>query len=230
MERLWGNGDGRPLVRNAAAAAADVVRQAILDGRVQPGEPLREEHLATQLGLSRTPIREALLILQTEGLVEAAPKRGAVVRTYDPVQIADLYETRALLEGHAAALAARHISGEELERLRDSCRRYGELLNGDGETPALVQENRVFHDVVIAAGRSAATTRLIDTVTRVPLIYRSFAWYSPQEKEIGLHYHERIVHALERGDGMRAGALMQEHIREALDVLSSHVPDALASR
>jgi len=219
MQRLVSDAGDGPLVRNAAEAAASVIRRAILEGRAAPGEPLREEHLASELGISRTPIREALLILQTEGIVDAAPKRGAVVRSYEPDEIADLYETRAVLEGHAAARAARHITDAELELLRESCARYASMLT-DGDTVSLVQENRRFHGRLVAAARSQSTERLIDAVTRVPLIYRSFHWYSPQEKELGLYYHRRILHALERRDAMRAAALMQEHIREALDVLT----------
>src|SRR4029079_16583592 len=73
-----------PLARNASVAATEVIREAIVDGRLEPGQRLKEEELARELGISRTPIREALLILQSEGLVEATPNRGATVRTHTP--------------------------------------------------------------------------------------------------------------------------------------------------
>jgi DNA-binding transcriptional regulator YhcF (GntR family) len=103
------------VIRNAADIAAELIRQAILEGRLHPGEPLREERLAADLAISRTPIREALLILQTEGLVEAAPKRGSVVRSDTPAEIADLYETRAMVEGYASGRAARFVTDSDLE-------------------------------------------------------------------------------------------------------------------
>src|SRR5207249_3993911 len=88
--------------RNASAAATELIREAIVDGRLVPGERLKEEELAHELGISRTPVREALLVLQAEGLVDAAPNRGAVVRAHDAVDLDDLYQLRALLEGYAA--------------------------------------------------------------------------------------------------------------------------------
>ena len=97
------------LGRNASSGAADLIRQAIVEGRVLPGERLKEEELAQQLGISRTPVREALLILQTEGLVEASPNRGATVRSYELPDLEDMYELRALLEGNAALRAATRI-------------------------------------------------------------------------------------------------------------------------
>ena len=99
-----------PLVRNASAAATELIREAIVDGRLPPGQRLKEEELARELGISRTPVREALLILQTEGLVDAAPNRGAVVRSHDADDLEDLYQLRALLEGYAARRAAANIS------------------------------------------------------------------------------------------------------------------------
>src|SRR5439155_13577573 len=75
--------EGEPLVRNASVAATELIRQAIIDGRLDPGQRLKEEELARELGISRTPVREALLVLQAEGLVVAEPNRGAMVRAHD---------------------------------------------------------------------------------------------------------------------------------------------------
>src|SRR5579864_4506652 len=98
--------DRAPLVRNASAAATELIREAILDGRLEPGARLKEEELARELGISRTPVREALLVLQAEGLIVAEPNRGASVRRHDAEDLHDLYQLRALLEGHAARRAA----------------------------------------------------------------------------------------------------------------------------
>ena len=146
-----------PLARTAGSAAAEVIRQAIIDGRAEPGQRLKEEELAQQLGISRTPIREALLMLQAEGLVETAPNRGATVRSYELSDLEDMYELRALLEGHAARRAATRIGAEELEQLRASCERFEQLVGG-ADVPALVSENAVFHDMILAA---AGSDRLI---------------------------------------------------------------------
>lgn len=212
------------VVRNAADIAAELIRQAIVEGRLDPGEPLREERLAAELGISRTPVREALLILQTEGLVEAAPKRGSVVRSYQPAEVGDLYETRAMAEGYAAGRAARFVTDDDVELLRQSCARFEALLHEPDVVP-LVKENLAFHGVIARAARSPTLASLMDTVTRVPLAYRSYYHYSSKDKEIALHYHQRIARALEERDAARAEALMREHILEARDVLAAHLGD-----
>ena len=97
-------------MRNASVAATELIREAILDGRLEPGQRLKEEELARQLGISRTPVREALLMLQVEGQVVATPNRGAVVRVHTADDLDDLYHLRALLEGHAARRAGARIT------------------------------------------------------------------------------------------------------------------------
>src|SRR5437870_10914880 len=134
--------EGEPLVRNASMAATELIREAIIDGRVEPGRRLKEEELARELGISRTPVREALLILQAEGLVVGTPNRGAIVRAHDSDDLRDLYDLRALLEGHGARLAAARISDEEVERLRESCDRFDAL--SDHDVPELTRENLLF--------------------------------------------------------------------------------------
>src|SRR5262249_59318784 len=90
----------------STTAAADALRDAIVDGRLQPGERLRTVALAESLNLSRTPVREALVQLEREGLVEIVPRRGAVVRAFANEDLLDLYEVRAVLEAAAARRAA----------------------------------------------------------------------------------------------------------------------------
>lgn len=214
-----------PLARTAAAAAADLIRQAIVDGRVAPGHRLKEEELAQQLGISRTPVREALLVLQAEGLVEATPNRGATVKAYDVADLEDMYGLRALLEGHAAGLAASRVSEEQLEELRASCARFEALLDG-GDVQALVLENAVFHETILVAASSERLTSMIHQVVAMPLVYRSYVWYSAAQASASYHYHLQLVKALERGDAQRAELVMREHVYEARDVLVQHMDTA----
>src|SRR3954465_10850290 len=91
------------------------LQHAILEGVLKPGERLRAEALAQRFGTSRTPIREALLQLEAHGLVEVEPNRGAVVKTFDRDDLRELYDVRALIEPHAAALAATRITAADVE-------------------------------------------------------------------------------------------------------------------
>ena len=214
------------LARTASAAAADLIRQAIVDGRVLPGQRLKEEELAQQLGISRTPIREALLVLQTEGLLEATPNRGATVRSYDPAELEEMYDLRALLESHAARRAATRVTAAQLEELRASCDRFAALLGGD-DLPALVAENGFFHDTILAAAESERLSGMVRQVVAMPLVYKSYVWYSPAQASASHHYHLQLVKALERADGERAEIVMREHVFEARDVLVQHMAAGL---
>ena len=216
-----------PLSRPASAVAAAVIREAIVDGRLSPGERLKEENLATELGISRTPIREALLLLQTEGLVEAVPNRGAFVRAYEHGDLQDLYELRAVLEGHAARRAAERLTEAELDELRASCARFERLVAGPREPRVdfvreLVRENALFHDTILAAARNERLTGMVHQVVAMPLVYKSYIWYSPDQARAAAHAHAKLVLAFAQRDGARAELVMREHIYEARDVLAEH--------
>lgn len=199
-------------------AATELIRAAIIDGRLEPGRRLKEEELARELGISRTPVREALLVLQTEGLLESAPNRGATVRTYEAADLDDLYQLRALLEGFAARRAAARISPADLDRLRESCERFVALRAEDDVTD-LVRENLSFHNVILEAAGSERLVQMVRKVIELPLVYRSYVWYSPEQKLISEHYHRQLTAALTAHDAERAELVMKEHILEARDFL-----------
>ena len=222
METIF---DGhQPLARSASAAAADVIREAIVDGRVSPGHRLKEEELAQQLGISRTPVREALLVLQAEGLVEAVPNRGSAVRAYDRRDLEELYELRALLEGHAAFRAATRRTDAHLAELRQSCARFAALLPG-GDVASLVGENSAFHETVLDASASERLKGMVRQVVAMPLVYSSYHWYSPGECAASHGTHLGLVAAFERRDASGAERIMREHVFTARDLLVQHVGD-----
>ncbi len=209
---------GPPLSRSASAAAGDVIREAIIDGRLVPGQRLKEEELARELGMSRTPVREALLLLQSEGLIESIPRRGATVRSYAVNDLDDMYQLRAVLEGYAARRAATRISRDDVARLEESCARF-DRLRADDDLRDLVKENLFFHNVILEAAGSGRLGPLVRNVIEVPLVYKSFYWYSPEQKLISEHYHKQLTRALGAGDAKRAEMIMTEHVLEARDFL-----------
>jgi len=215
--------DGGQLVQNASVTATELIRQAILEGGLEPGSRLKEEELARELGISRTPVREALLMLQAEGLIVTTPNRGASVRIHDADDLRDLYQLRALLEGYAARLATARISDEEIDRLRESCDRFDAVTADD--VRELVRENLWFHSAIHTAAGSTRLSWMIQKVIELPLVYKSYIWYSPDQKRISVHYHRQITHALGARDAERAELVMREHIFEARDLLVSRVRD-----
>lgn len=226
MEALEVQGT-EPLVRNAGDAAAERIRLAIVDGRLKPGERLKEADVARAFGVSRTPVREALRLLQLEGLIVATPNRGAAVCSYTAAELRDVYELRALLEGHAARRAAESVTAATLAELDASCSRFRALRERDAPIPELVHENVRFHALILEAAGSpklAGTTR---AVMEMPLVYRTYSWYSPEQRLRAERQHERLVGALEAGDGDRSEAIMKQHIAEGWDVVSGQLGEHL---
>ena len=157
-------------------------------------------------------------MLQTEGLIEAAPNRGASVRSYQPADLDDLYRLRALLEGFAARLAAARITESEVAELRASCERFVALRAQD-DVMELGRENVRFHDVILDAARSDRLAQMVRGVIQLPLVYRSYVWYSPDQKLISEHYHRQLTAALAARESERAELVMKEHVLEARDFL-----------
>jgi DNA-binding GntR family transcriptional regulator len=218
--------DGEPpLARRTSSAATERIRAAIVDGRFAPGERLKEEELARELGISRTPVREALLMLQSEGLVESVPNRGAIVRAYTPQEIEEMYELRALLEGFAARRAATRIGPAGVRALRASNERFGRLRAAN-DLVDLIRENLVFHNTILEAAGSDLLVGMVRSVVEVPLVYKSFYWYPREQKRISEHYHEQLTRALEARDSERAELIMKEHVFEARDFLMARMKES----
>lgn len=207
----------------ASTSIAKAIRTAILDGSFEPGRPLREEELAKWLDISRTPIREALLILEGEGLVQSVRNRGTRVTEFDASGLEEVYSIRAVLEGYACRRAAEHITDAEIEELRASCDRFEKLTDNDEDFNELVAENMRFHNTIQQAARSARLERMIGGVTAVPLIYRSYMSYSRSNRVKVLADHYAILEALEKRDVARAGAMMEGHVEWARDVAVAHL-------
>jgi DNA-binding GntR family transcriptional regulator len=212
-----------PLVVNAADVAVDLIRAAILDGRLTPGQRLKEAEVAEAFGISRTPVREALRILQNSGLLDASPNRGSVVRSYSIDQLREIYDLRILLEGYAARRAAMATTPELVQALRESCDRFEELRRADSPVVELVKENVTFHTAVIDAAASDRVSTLLRAVVELPLIYRVYYWYQPEQVASSERRHLQLVDAVEARDADRAELIMRSHILEASDVMQSHI-------
>jgi DNA-binding GntR family transcriptional regulator len=197
------------------------LRALILTGEYGPDERLIEEQLAERLGVSRTPVRQALTMLEAEGLVEITPNRGATVCSFTIEDVWDIYDLRAVLEGHAARRAAARIQRHELERLRGLAGEMeglaGKFDDHEEEIRALVGLNQEFHGTIVGASRNMRLKRLINRTVQVPLMFKAFFWYTPHERVISNHYHRQILEALEKGDADRAEIIMREHVYEGRD-------------
>jgi DNA-binding GntR family transcriptional regulator len=192
----------------------DLLEEAILEGDLKPGQRLRAEALAQRFGTSRTPIREALLQLEAQGLVEVEPNRGAVVRSFDRDDLRDLYELRALLEPHAAALASRRIDDTEVDRLEELC-----------EADDLIVANEAFHRIIIEAAGSPRLTVAMRAASGIPRTFRSVFWHDERQREESLMCHRRLVAAFRARDEHLAEAVMRMHILDAIAFLEETWPN-----
>ena len=203
------------------AGVLERLRALILTGEYGPDERLVEEQLAERLGVSRTPVRQALTMLEAEGLVEIAPNRGATVCSFSIEDVWDIYDLRAVLEGHAARRAAGRIATSELARLRELTGKMeglaGRFEDHEEEIRTLVGLNQEFHGIIVEASRNRRLQRLINRTVEIPLMFKAFFWYTPHERVISNHYHRQILEALEKGDADRAEIIMREHVYEGRD-------------
>lgn len=229
MAQILGD-DHPPLTRSAGEAAADVIRRAILDGTLFPGQRLTEEGLARDLKTSRTPVREALRVLKAEGLVVSTPYHGSTVRAYEIHDLDDMYQLRALLEGHAARRAAQRIDDEGITKLRESTDRLVALGDATDENVGqIVSENVFFHTTILEIAGSQRLTEMVRKVIELPLVYKSYHWYSPEQKRLSEHAHGQLVDVLAGGDAERAELIMRGHVYDGRDVLLAHMK-SLAER
>ena len=166
------------------------LREAILAGTLRPGTRLRAEALAERLSSSRTPVREALLLLAREGLVEIEPRRGATVRMFDAADVAELYEVRALIEPHAAALAAERIDADRLVALT-ALHERSTARDASDEASVAVQLglNEDFHRVILEAAGSPRLTAAMSAVSGIPRAFRASFWRDGDQRAQSLFCH-----------------------------------------
>jgi DNA-binding GntR family transcriptional regulator len=200
-------------------SVADELREAILTGRIAPGERLLQVELAERLGVSRIPLREALRTLHGEGLVVIEPNRGTICRPLEAKDLADLCALRAALEGLAVRAAAeRYVDlRHEVRRLRGEAL----LASERGDLGRLIELDRAFHAELSARSGNAHLAGSLDACWSQ--IMRGMHVYFPLQAypENVWAEHTAIARAIALGDGERAAALTGEHIGHSRDAILS---------
>lgn len=184
---------------------------------------LVEVELAAKFEVSRTPVREALRRLSSEGLVTFQPNRGARVAGWSETELAEIFELRALLESYGARLAATRITNQEIERLNELAADMEALVAADlGRTDfrKVALANNEFHHAVLKAAGNERLVAVLSSLVHVPLVQRTFAYYSPEALQRSLAHHRECVEALEARDGLWAESVMRAHILAARQVPS----------
>ncbi len=188
------------------------LREAIQSGKLKPGTRLRENELAEWLGISRTPIREALNRLQSDGLIVNEANRGMIVTVLDQRMVCELYMVRQALEGTAAALAARHASDEEIAVLREIADRD---KNCRDNPKMMLANNQSFHEALYQFSHNRYLLKLLNTLHESMALLGKTALSLPGRSESTLQEHQKIVRGIERRDPEAAQAAAVVHIKEA---------------
>ena len=190
------------------------LREAILEGKLKPGQRLMEVQLAEQLGVSRTPVREAIRKLELEGLVVMLPRKGAYVANMSLKDVIDVLEVRASLEGLSASLAAERISDIDLKRLKKIAEEFKEsTINADIET--LLKKDVEFHECIFKAANNKKLTQVINSLWEQ--VYRFRVTYiSDYDSSLSIvEEHKNILSAIEKGDCELAKKYATEHIENS---------------
>jgi len=196
----------------------DAIRSAIMNGTLQPRERLMEIQMAEELGVSRTPIREALRNLELEGFIVMVPRKGAYVADLSFKDIADVFEIRAALEGLAAGLAAERITEEELEDMERLLVEKRDAIT-QNDIGKLVEVDTKFHALMYQASRNERLSSIISNLREQIQRFRLTSLSYPGRMKESLNEHKKIVEAIQSRDIQIARHLAQEHIENAENVL-----------
>jgi DNA-binding GntR family transcriptional regulator len=197
------------------------LRRLILEGEFEPGARLQEVELAAQLGVSRTPVREALRVLSAQGLVDILPNRGARVARWSVDDLEEIYELRVMLEGRAAERAAGRIKPAQLGVLSELCVPMEACVRRGAahDLMELSEFNSRFHGGILAAAESPRLATMLASVVQVPLVLRTFVRYSPEALHRSMGHHRELVAAMRAGAPEWAGSVMRSHLIAASTVL-----------
>jgi len=193
----------------------EYLKTAILSGHLNPGERLTEEYLAETLGVSRTPVREALHKLESEGLIKIRKKRGFIVSRDSKEEVEELFELRSILEGYALRVISESVSEETLHRLEEFIQNAEEALRRK-KIEDIFKWNTRFHDTLheLVANKTRLH-RLIVNMRKYVLRHRKDTLRYPDGGRRSVEGHRKIVMALQLKDPDLCERVMREHIREA---------------
>lgn len=208
---------------------SEALRDAIVSGVLKPGERLMEIQLAEELGVSRTPVREAIRKLELEGFVVMVPRRGTYVSDISLKDINEVYEVRTALDVLAAGLAAERITDEETEELERLLVEIAEHIKA-GDMDKIVETDEHFHDVLYKASRNDRLVGIINNLRELLQRFRTVSMSYPGRLTNTLDEHRRLVEAISQRDVEAAQQIAREHMENAestmlLDLARRRKPD-----
>ena len=196
------------------------LRKGILQGDLQPGERLMEIQLANRLGVSRTPIREAIRMLELEGLVVNIPRKGAQVARITEKDLRDVLEVRLGLEELAVDLACDRITDEDLSRLYLASRKFEKLIRKAALTE-LAEADEEFHAIIYASTGNRRLEQLISNLREQMYRYRVEYLKDTENRDTLIREHDELWESLKKRDRKSAEEYMRRHIMRQMDSIKS---------
>lgn len=193
------------------------LRSAIMQGHLEAGERLVESELAERLQVSRTPVREALRMLEKDGIAVSIPRRGTVVVGLKIEDAVEIYSILSVLEGLVARLAARHITADELQRLRQ----LKSKKPAPGDFAEYARIFAEFNAILNRASRSTRLVQLMDTYASQLSCLRYVSLDTPERQGAAWDEHLAIIEALEARDGLLAEQRAKQHVQHAMDACTA---------
>lgn len=199
---------------SATETAYDFLRNSIMVGSYAAGDRIKEEWIAEQIGVSRTPIRQAMQKLAAQGFVVVSHHQGARVANWSSQDLSEITELRALLEGFGARLAATKISERELDELRG----LAEKMEAAAQAPRaedyarITDLNSKFHMAIVSASGNKRLTEVIGNLAHPLLVQRKFSTFDQRRLMRSMQHHRELIDALTQHDPDWAGAIMRAHI------------------
>lgn len=199
----------------AAQVAYDWIREQILNGTFPASSHLREEHIADQANVSRTPVREALRRLSNEHFVEFVPNQGAFVISWKDEDVEGIFNIRIMLEGYSAYRAATRIDEDaiiELESCADEIEKLCEQHSKENHRKTIEYNHRL-HSIIVEAAGSEHLRRLLASLVEIPMLLKTIERYSNAEVERSNHHHRELIEAFKAKDADWARNVMEAHLR-----------------
>lgn len=214
---------GQPISRTDLVA--DAIKRAILDRSLAPGEALSERHMATRLGVSRTPVRDALKLLRLTGLVNVSSFQRVTVRRVDRVLVHELYQARALVEPAAIGLAVAAHASSGLPQA-EAALAQADAAAQDGDMASLSLANRTFHRELYSGCANRFLRDQLDQLQDLTALSAAVGWRRRRTSDLEAAEHRRMLEACVDGDAELAESLALEHVTSARETLLRAIDEA----
>ncbi len=204
---------------SAMETAYEYIKAAVMSGDLSAGDRVKEELIAEKIGVSRTPIRQALQRLTMQGFLEMSHHQGARVADWNTQELSEITELRAQLEGFGAGIAAGKISDEQLavlNRLADHME-AASATRREQDFIRITDLNSEFHMTIIEASGNRRLAQVIGNLAHPLLVQRRFSTFTPRQLQRSMAHHREIIDALSAKDSEWASAIMRSHILSSTD-------------